>query len=63
MKCHNCALEMDEVSRKDWVKNFRCRVCGTVDTSQTLWLPKREAIPFSKFYNEVLLKKSNNKAL
>ncbi|PVX25351.1 MAG: hypothetical protein CW716_08210 [Candidatus Bathyarchaeum sp.] len=57
MKCPECGLEMDEVSRKDWKKTFRC---GTVDTARTLWLPKRELMPFSEFYNEVLLKKSND---
>jgi tRNA(Ile2) C34 agmatinyltransferase TiaS len=61
MECPNCGLAMDEVFRKGWVKKFRCRGCGTVDTSRTLWLSEKELMPFSKFYYEVLLKESNNK--
>jgi hypothetical protein len=59
MKCNICGLAMDEIFRKNWVKKFRCRNCGTLDTSQTLWVPKKESIPFSKFYSEVLLKEEN----
>jgi hypothetical protein len=61
MECPNCGLAMDEVFRKDWVKKFRCRGCGTVDISRTLWLSDKESMSFSKFYNKVLLKKSDNK--
>jgi hypothetical protein len=57
MECPDCGLAMDEVFRKDWVKKFRCRGCGAVDTSRTLCLSEKEAVPFSKFYYEVLLKK------
>jgi hypothetical protein len=56
MNCPNCGLAMDEVFRKDWVKKFRCRHCGTVDTSQTLYLSEKEAMPFSKFYHKFLVK-------
>ncbi|MGD9130996.1 MAG: hypothetical protein PVH73_05420 [Candidatus Bathyarchaeota archaeon] len=61
MECPNCGLAMDEVFRKDWVKRFRCRGCGTVDASRTLCLSEKESMPFSKFYNEILLKQPNIK--
>jgi hypothetical protein len=53
---------MDEVFRKDWVKKFRCRGCGTVDTSHTLYLSEKEAVPFSQFYREFLLKQPTTNA-
>jgi len=61
MECPNCGLAMDEVFRKNWTKKFRCRGCGTVDTAQTLCLSEKEAMPFSKFYHEVLLKQPTSK--
>jgi len=59
MKCNICGLAMDEIFRRNWVKKFRCRNCGAVDTSRTLCLSKKESMSFSKFYSEVLSKESN----